>query len=68
MTRVNRVNYALFALLLGSIGAQYFYIHKPVAGILCIFFSWTTIPGIIGFIQGISALLATEDEDGCILV
>ena len=68
MTPVNKVGYALFALLLGGIGAQFFYAGKTGAGILCIIFCWTGIPALIGFIQGIIALTKPEDADGNILV
>nr|MDO8110723.1 zinc-ribbon domain-containing protein [Candidatus Sigynarchaeota archaeon] len=52
----------VLALLLGSIGAQFFYMGKIGAGILCIIFCWTGIPALIGFIQGLIFLTCTEED------
>ena len=66
--RVNRVTYGLLAILMGSCGLHKFYGGKVGQGILYILFSWTFIPLIISIIEGIIALQALEDENGCILI
>ena len=65
---VSKLVYALLAILIGSLGAHKFYAGKMGTGILFLLFSWTFIPGIIGFIEGIISLFAQEDENGYILV
>ena len=66
--RVNKSTYAVLAILVGSCGLHKFYAGKAAQGILYILFAWTFIPLIIGLIEGIAALLASEDENGCILI
>jgi TM2 domain-containing membrane protein YozV len=41
----------LLALFLGSFGIHKFYLRQNVAGALYLIFSWTGIPGIIGFFE-----------------
>jgi len=52
---------ALLAILLGGLGAHHFYLGHIALGIFYILFSWTFIPAIIGFIEGI-VYLTTSDE------
>lgn len=52
---------ALFALFLGGIGGHKFYLGKTGQGILFIFFCWTFIPALIGFIEGIIFLTMSDD-------
>ena len=52
----------LFAILLGDIGIHQFYLGNIGKGILCILFSWTGIPAIIGLIQGILILCESDDD------
>lgn len=54
----------LLALLLGGIGIQYFYLNKPVAGILSIVISIVTcgVWSIIPFIQGIMMLTMSQQD------
>lgn len=59
---MKREFFALLALLFGTIGAQYFYQHRIFAGIVCILLSWTCIPTIIGFVQGLYVLCLSNDE------
>jgi len=66
--KVNKLFYCLIAFFLGSLGVQKFITGKIGAGILCLIFSWTAIPGIIGVIDGIRGLLQNEDENGNIIV
>ena len=68
MTRVNKIGYALLAIFLGGLGAQYFYAGKIFKGVLCLLFCWTGIPEIWGFICGIIALTKKEDGSGNIMV
>ncbi len=57
----DRVAAGLFALLLGGLGAHHFYLGNIGLGILYFIFSWTLIPMIIGFIEGI-VYLSQSDE------
>lgn len=57
-----RIAFALFALLLGGIGAHKFYIKENVWGIIYLLFCWTYIPAILGIIEGIMALCKTDEE------
>jgi TM2 domain-containing membrane protein YozV len=58
----DRKKAALFALFLGGIGMQYFYMGKPSSGIACILFCWTFIPAIAGLIEGIYYLTMTDEQ------
>ena len=57
-----RIAFALFALLLGGIGAHKFYIKENVWGVIYLLFCWTYIPTILGIIEGIMALCKTDEE------
>lgn len=61
--RVNKLVYALLAIFLVSFGIHKFYAGRMV-GIVYILFFWTCIPGLIGFIEGIAALVKEADSDG----
>ena len=65
---VNKIAYFLFAFLLGSFGAQYFYAGKIGKAIACVLFFWTGIPGVIGVVVAILALIKPADPNGNILV
>lgn len=65
---VNKIAYFLFAFLLGSFGAQYFYSRKFGKAIACVLFFWTGIPGVIGVVVAILALIKPADPNGNILV
>ncbi|CAN5710743.1 hypothetical protein BH10ACI4_BH10ACI4_36060 [soil metagenome] len=41
----------LLALFLGSFGIHKFYLRQNVAGVFYLIFSWTGIPGILGFFE-----------------
>lgn len=58
----DRTTAALFAMLLGGVGAHKFYMGKVGTGFLYLLFFWTGIPLIIGFIEGLAYLLM-DDED-----
>ena len=50
----------LFALFLGGIGVNYFYLGRPVSGVLCLLFCWTLIPTFVGLLQGVYILSITD--------
>lgn len=52
----------ILAMLLGYIGIHKFYMGNTASGVLYIIFSWTLIPGIIAFIEGIIYLTCESDE------
>jgi TM2 domain-containing membrane protein YozV len=60
--RRSRVTAAVLALFLGGIGAHKFYLGKVGQGVLSLFFFWTLIPGILGFIE-FFVYLAMSEED-----
>ncbi len=55
---------ALLAILIGSLGIQYFYVGKTTAGLLTILISLVTcgLFGVIMFIQGILMFCMTNDQ------
>lgn len=55
---------ALLALFLGAFGIQYFYIGKPVAGIVSILVYWCTcgVLGIFFLIQAIMMFCMTNED------
>lgn len=52
----------ILAILLGGLGIHKFYLGKIGMGILYILFCWTYIPAIVGLIEGIIYLTATEEN------
>lgn len=58
----DRTTAGILALLLGGIGAHKFYLGDTGLGILYLCFSWTLIPALIGFIEGILYLTKTDEE------
>ncbi len=62
MTGRNRVTASLFAILLGGLGVHKFYLGNPTQGIIYILFSWTFIPAIVGFIEGVMYLSMTDEQ------
>lgn len=59
---VDRTTAAIFALLLGGLGVHKFYMSKTKLGIIYLCFSWTFIPAIVGFIEGIIYLTKSDEE------
>ena len=51
----------IFGILLGGLGIHKFYLGKVGSGILYLIFSWTFIPALIGFVEGI-IYLSESDE------
>jgi TM2 domain-containing membrane protein YozV len=58
----SRTTTALLALLLGGLGAQWFYIGRSTRGLFYILFCWTLIPAILGVIDAIR-FFSMSDED-----
>jgi TM2 domain-containing membrane protein YozV len=52
----------ILAIILGGLGVHKFYLGKIGMGILYLVFCWTTIPALIGLIEGILYLTKTEEE------
>lgn len=52
----------ILAILLGGIGVHKFYLGEIGLGILYLCFSWTLVPSIIGFIEGIIYLTKSDEE------
>ena len=53
---------AVLAFLLGSFGIHYFYLKRPVRGVIYALFCWTLIPGFLGLREGIRYFSMTTDE------
>jgi predicted RNA-binding Zn-ribbon protein involved in translation (DUF1610 family) len=58
----DRTTAAIFALLLGGLGAHKFYLGQTLQGVLYLFFFWTFIPAIAGFIEGVIYLTKSDQE------
>lgn len=58
----NKTTAGVLAILLGNIGAHKFYLGKPLMGLLYLFFCWTWIPAIIGVVEGILYLTASDQK------
>lgn len=58
----NKTVAGLLGIFLGDFGIHKFYLGKPGMGLLYLLFSWTAIPAVIGFIEGVMYLLSSESE------
>lgn len=58
----DRTTAGILALLLGGIGAHKFYLGETGMGIIYLCFSWTLIPAIVAFIEGIIYLTKSDEE------
>lgn len=58
----SRMATALFAILLGGLGAHKFYLGKPLLGLVYLIFFWTFIPMIVGIVEGLIYLSQTDRE------
>ena len=58
----DRMTAGLLALFLGGIGIHKFYLNQGGMGVLYLLFSWTFIPGIIAFIEGIQYLTMSDQQ------
>lgn len=61
--KVNKIAYGILAILLGGLGVHRFYAGKILSGILYLLLCWTGIPGILGLIEGILALIRQDDDE-----
>ncbi len=52
----------ILALFVGGFGIHKFYLGKPIQGLIYLVFSWTFIPALIGFIEGIRYFLMSEED------
>ena len=52
---------AALALLVGGLGIHKFYLGKVALGVLYLLLSWTGIPSFIGWLEGISYLLKSDE-------
>jgi TM2 domain-containing membrane protein YozV/RNA polymerase subunit RPABC4/transcription elongation factor Spt4 len=60
--KIHRITAGVLSLLLGSVGAPWFYIGKPALGVLSALTCWTGIPALVGFIHGILYLTSTDEH------
>lgn len=58
----SRIAAGVLGLLIGGLGIHKFYLGKVGLGIVYILFSWTFVPAIIGFIEGIIYLVQSDEE------
>ena len=65
---VNKIAYGVIAILIGDFGIHRFYAGKWLSGILYLLFFWTFIPGLLGLVEGIIALVKEDDGHGNIPV
>jgi TM2 domain-containing membrane protein YozV/ribosomal protein L32 len=61
----SKIAAGLLGIFLGGLGIHKFYMGKIGMGILYLLFSWTFIPGLIGFIEGI-IYLASNEHNFCV--
>jgi TM2 domain-containing membrane protein YozV len=61
-THKSRFMAAFLAIIFGGAGIHKFYLGKAGWGLIYILFSWTFIPFIVGFIEGIIYLLMSTQE------
>jgi len=60
--RIDKTVLVLLTFFLGGLGAHKFYLGKTLQGALYLLFCWTTIPGIVAFVEFVLYLLASEEE------
>ncbi len=60
--RKNKWLAAALAIVGGSFGVHKFYLHKTAQGVFYILLSWTSLPGIIGIIEGLRYMFMSTEE------
>ena len=58
----DRMVAGIFAILLGTFGIHKFYLNDMGMGVLYLLFFWSGIPSLVGLIEGILYLTATDEE------
>lgn len=58
----NRTTAAILGIILGGFGVHHFYLGNSGKGILYLLFCWTSIPTIVGFVEGIIYLTQSDEE------
>lgn len=58
----NKLVAGLLGIFLGGLGIHKFYMGKIGMGILYLVFSWTWIPEIVGFIEGVVYLCSSDEN------
>jgi TM2 domain-containing membrane protein YozV len=58
----SKIAAGLLGIFLGGLGIHKFYLGQVALGILYFLFSWTLIPALVGFIEGILYLLTPDAE------
>ena len=58
----DRMVAGIFAILLGTFGIHKFYLEDMGMGVIYLLFSWTGIPSLVGLVEGILYLTATDEE------
>lgn len=61
-TQKDRTVAAILAIFLGGLGAHKIYLGKVGQALLYFCFSWTLIPSIIAFVEGIIYLTQSDEE------
>ena len=60
--RINKNAAGVLSILFGHFGIGHFYTGQILRGVLDIIFCWTTIPTIIGIVEGVVWLCESENE------
>lgn len=60
--RKDKVIALVLTFFLGGLGIQYFYLNRPVPGVICLLFCWTFIPALWSLVQFIILLCMSDRE------
>lgn len=58
----SKIAAGILGILLGGLGIHKFYMGKIGLGIVYLLFSWTFIPALVGFIEGIVYLCSSDEN------
>lgn len=61
---VSKWLFIMVSIFLGGFGGSYFMLGRPWMGIVCLLFSWTYIPVIIGLVYAVMAVFKRPDYYG----
>ena len=59
---LNHISAGLLAVFLGGVGGHKFYCRKYVWAVVFVIFCWTSVPSIIGLIEGIVYLIMDDER------